>query len=108
MQETIRKNSKGEYVVLKGEVSATPVYDCYEGELNVSSLIYSDNPQTYASLFSNYKGEELSSKLNKLLTLDKKSQSGKYIYVVIPLMVFFLPFMMRGKPGCERNNLELS
>lgn len=88
MQETIRKNSKGEYVVLKGEVSATPVYDCYEGELNESSLIYSDNPQTYASLFSNYKGDELSSKLNKLLTLNKKSQSGKYIYVVMDTFTY--------------------
>ena len=88
VQETIKKNSKGDYVVLRGSVNATPVYDCYEEVISRESLIYSDNPQTYAREFSNYQGEELSAHLNKLLTLNKKSQSGKYIYVVMDTFTY--------------------
>lgn len=88
VQEFLMPGLNGTYDTYESVINPVPVYDCYKGEIKPENLVYSDNTLTYYYQFYQYQGEMNASRLNKLLTLNKVTDSGKYIYVVMDTFTY--------------------
>lgn len=65
------------------EVPSTFAYDCYRDDIAIANLIYSDNKSTYYDLFANPDKSTNDSIKSKLTRLNRISQTGKYVFVVM-------------------------
>jgi hypothetical protein len=70
------KNEDGIWEV----ISSTFVYDCYRDSISKASLVYSNSPYTYASLFMK-NGRQNFSLRDSLTNLTRAAQSGHYLFV---------------------------
>ena len=64
-------------------IPSTFTYDCYIDSISDSTLIFSDNPHTYASKFYYPDRDVYNKNRDSLINLTRRSQSGLYYFVAM-------------------------